>query len=69
MMEPWVDPAAFGKPCPDVSPRDLNRYKSDLSIQQGLIAELYEFVPRKLHEMMASHSHFGNQVSTEYFNQ
>jgi hypothetical protein len=63
MMEPWVDPAAFGKPRPDVSPTDKDRYQSDLSMLQGVVAELYEFVPGRFHEMMERHSYFGNQVS------
>jgi hypothetical protein len=63
MVEPWIENNLFEKPCPDVDPYSPARYVSDLSKQQGRIAELYLFVPPTLHSIMNKHSYFSDMVS------
>jgi hypothetical protein len=63
MGEPWVDPDCFGVPCPtDITPDSPQRYATPQSTKQGVIAELYAFVPRKLHKMMQDAPFFHERV-------
>lgn len=64
MVEPWITTAAlFDRPRPTLAADSVHRYDSELSIQHGLIAEIYDFIPEKLHRIMANHSYFGTLVS------
>lgn len=38
------------------------RYGSQLAIQQGIVADLYNFVPEKLHAMMNGYNPFAKKV-------
>jgi hypothetical protein len=63
MGEPWVDIDCFRVPRPtDITPTSLERYATSESIKQGVIAELFAFVPRKLHKMMEESPFFCDRV-------
>jgi hypothetical protein len=65
MVRLWVvNVDAFKAPRPAFHADSANRYESDISVEQGLAAELHDFIPRKFHEMMLNHSHFGLHVCT-----
>jgi hypothetical protein len=63
MVDPFLtSTTVFAGPRPDLAADSVYRYDSDITIEQGLIAEVYDFIPEKFHEMMASHSHFATLV-------
>ena len=69
MGEPWVDQDCFGVPCPiDITPISPQRYATDLSTKQGVIAELYAFVPEKFHKMMEEAPVFQERVCSTSIN-
>ena len=64
MICPWIDPTHFGhKGRPAADPTSPDRFKTKLSQYEASIAELYDFVPHRLHALMENHSHFGDLVS------
>ena len=64
MICPWIDPAFFGhKGRPIADPSSPDRFITKLSQHEASIAELYDFVPQRLHALMENHSHFGDLVS------
>jgi len=63
MGEPWVDPQSFQLPCPtDVTANGAERFATESCIQEGIIAELYAFVPKRLHQAMQDTSYFSEKV-------
>lgn len=65
MGAPWVDPSSFKIPRPtNLLPYGPERYSSDASDEQGIVAELFYLVPATFHEMMTSTAWFGETVST-----
>ena len=58
MINPWVDLSLFRQQGrPNVDPLSADRYKNTVSQRDASIAELYDFVPKKLHKLMENHSH------------
>jgi len=63
MVQPWLDESLLSSPQPsDMSGMDLSRYQNDSTKHDGLMAELYEFLPNYLHALMP-HSQFVTLVS------
>jgi hypothetical protein len=62
MYEPWVEDGLFQQPRPEKSSNDPERFKSEKAKEEGIIAELYEAVPEKLHRMLEDQSHFKTVV-------
>ncbi|THH10262.1 hypothetical protein EW146_g8424 [Bondarzewia mesenterica] len=58
-VEMWVEISMFQQPHPVMSALSKDHYRTEMSIKQGVIAELYDFVPIKFHEMMQNYSPFG----------
>jgi hypothetical protein len=63
MVMPWVDPAHFQMPRPNLDANSSKRYDSPESKKQGLVAELYDFIPEIFHEPMNKHTYFATTVS------
>ena len=66
MVEPFVDLLAFQVPRPDMEANSPSQYYSDMSTKQGVVADLYDLVPPKLHGMM-QYSPFVQKVSIQCF--
>ena len=68
MVCPWIDAGVFvgleGRP--DIDPLSEERYTNKESDLAGIIAELYDFVPERLHGLMEGHSRFGSNVSNPF---
>jgi len=47
--------------CPDIDLTSKERWLSELSIEDGVKAELFQFIPKEEHELMTFQS-FGSQV-------
>jgi len=63
MVQPWLDKSLLSSPRPsDMSGMDPSRYQNDSTKHNGLIAELYEFLPNYLQPLMP-HSQFVTLVS------
>ena len=62
MEEPWIDRALFKRPRPVMAATSSKRYGLQLAIQQGIVADLYNFVPEKLHAMMNGYNPFAKKV-------
>lgn len=62
MYEPWIKDGLFQQPRLDKSSEDSERFMSDKTKEEGIIAELYEVVPEKLHRMLVDQSHFTTVV-------
>lgn len=62
MNEPWVDDGLFQQLCPDKSSEHQERFKSNKAREEGIIAELYDVVPEKLHRMLEDQNHFKTVV-------
>ena len=60
MVCPWIDPIVFhgmdGRP--DCDPTSPSRYANEESALEATRAEVYDFIPTKLHAIMGQHSHF-----------
>ena len=64
MISPWVEMTAVGqKGHPNVDPWDPNCYQNKVIKRDAALAELYDFVPKKLHKLMENHTHFADLVS------
>ena len=67
MVSPWilatVIAGASGRP--DVDPLGNARFdkKDKKAMQEGILAELYDFLPKHLHDVMENHSYFVSIVS------
>ena len=63
VVEPWIDAAIFREPCPD-GPELMaaQRYATPESALQGLLAEVYVYIPPRLLEVIDS-DFFGDKVS------
>jgi|ERR1700722_11374355 len=64
MVVPWVDPAHFQIPRPNLDAYSEERYHSAESKKQGLVAELYDFIPEIFHDPMNKHTYFATTVSS-----
>lgn len=62
MNEIFVPEAAFLTTNPDFDPMDSDRYTSEDFIRKGIIAELYEGVPKDLHVRMQGSEAFRDTV-------
>jgi hypothetical protein len=63
MHELWVESSAFLKPRPpNIEADSTERFTSDEQYDQGIIAELYDVVPPKLHGSMENQPAFGKLV-------
>ena len=65
MHEPFVDKTALLAPQPKVDSTDPHRYQSDLSKIQGVTAELYEILPKEMHENLELSTNFQTLVSVQ----
>jgi hypothetical protein len=63
MNEIFIPEAAFLTADPDFDPMDSNRYTSEDFIRKGVIAELFEEVPKNLHEKMQGSGAFRDAAS------
>ena len=65
--EIWVRPHHLRQPYPEslreLGPRHPARYTNDQTKQDGVIAELYNFVPPDFHEYLQSSPFFAKKVS------
>ena len=57
---PWIDANIFHalNSCPNVDYTSEDRFRDEQSMLEGTQAELYNFLPTKLHVMMDHRSHF-----------
>ena len=66
MICPWIATTVFqdlnGRP--NCDPTSSTRFANEDSMLEGTWAELYDFLPTKLHLIMEQHSHFMNVVRT-----
>jgi len=61
--EIWVDSTVFGVDPPAMmTPNSQDRYRSPASIMDGVVAELFAFVPPQFHDAMRRSSWFGETV-------
>ena len=69
MICPWIDVSVFDGLIsrPDVDPLSEDRYASKLTMLSGTVAELYDFVPSRLHDYMENHSRFASLVSRFFY--
>lgn len=68
MNELYVAPNAFLQPQPvGVRADDSTRWQTEESAMAGLIAELYEELPPRLHGKLANTSHFRERVRSLQF--
>ena len=67
MNEIFVEEAAFLTADTDFDPMDRDRYSSEDFIRKGVIAELFEEVPKNLHEKMQGSSAFRDKVSYSHY--
>ena len=67
MYKPWVEHGLFQQPHLDKSLKDPGKFKSEKAKEEGIIAELYEAVPEKLHKMLVDQSHFATIVGLQVF--
>jgi hypothetical protein len=65
MHEPFVDKTALLAPRPKVDSTNSSRYQSDLSKIQGVTAELYEVLPKDMHDELQSSTQFQSLVSAQ----
>ena len=63
MNEVFVPEAAFLTEDPNFDPMNPERYTSDSFIKKGVIAELFEEVPKDLHVKMQESGAFRDAVS------
>ena len=63
MNEIFVSEAAFLTEDPNFDPMDLDRYISEDSIRKGVISELFEEVPKNLHDNMRESATFRDLAS------
>ena len=60
MICPWIDTNVFqnlsGRP--DIDPLSEDRFSDNVTMLAGTVAELYDFIPANLHNIMENHSHF-----------
>ena len=65
--EIWVRPPHLRKPYPEglrqTGPLDPSHYRNDQSKQDGVIAELYDFVPSRFHAHLERSPYFAKTVS------
>ena len=66
-ISPWPDSAAFDNLCgrPNVDPYCEDRYKTKASMVAANVAELYDFIPARLHKFMEGHSRFSALVCSK----
>lgn len=63
MYFPWLEASsAFCRPRPK-QPAPSERYATLDNINDAIICDLYNFIPRHFHEVMENHSEFGTLVS------
>ena len=62
MHEPLVPPSALQATCPDMSSSSTGQYQSELSKVQGITAELYEVLPKDMHEDLKTSPKFRSLV-------
>ena len=57
MICPWIDVSVFDglNGHPDVDPNTEDRYANKITMLSGMVAELYNFVPTRLHDYMENH--------------
>ncbi|KAI0055131.1 hypothetical protein BV25DRAFT_1922069 [Artomyces pyxidatus] len=58
MYEPWVELEVFGKPRPNLDHFDLERYNDKHMRLLGIIADLYDCIPSKLHHDLEHYPEF-----------
>jgi hypothetical protein len=63
MNEIFVPEAAFLTADPHFDPMDRNRYTSEDLVRKGVIAELFEEVPKNLHGKMVETGDFRDSAS------
>jgi len=56
-------------PQPNVDPRSATRWTSPDSKLKGATAELYQFIPKDLHDSMETYSQFGSLVSMTLYSE
>jgi len=68
LNELWVPPSHLNQPYPenlrDIGPQHSTRYRNDQTKREGIIAELYHFVPPQFHKNLEGSPFFANEVST-----
>lgn len=62
MHELFITETEFNVPCPAMKPDDPERYKNQGTMRDGIIAEVFAFVPSRLHALMENHHWFGATV-------
>jgi hypothetical protein len=66
MEEPWIETAVFMKARPDDPPTGEARFASDEAYDVSITADLYRFIPEKLHAMLENYSEFGSFVCISF---
>lgn len=64
MNELFVPATAFMVPNPNYDILHVDRYKDPRSVLKGITAELFEEVPKSLHEFMEVHTDFRDTVGS-----
>jgi len=68
ISEVWVPPTALNQPYPerlrDIGPYHDTRYDDERSKREGVVAELYGFIPAKYHKHLEGSPFFTDKVHT-----
>lgn len=60
---PWIRNVSLGRPRPPINPNSLERFQSAESRADGIVAEVMDLIPRRLHESLVQHSEIQSLVS------
>ena len=66
LNEVWVQPSHLSQPYPEslreIGPWHPERYRNDQTKREGVVAELYDFVPAKFHKYLEGSPFFAGKV-------
>lgn len=66
VLSPWVPISAFGQDRPTFGPDSTERYMNASNKKNGLVAELYNFVPENFHSYLQNSPKFADLVCAQY---
>ena len=68
ISEVWVPPTVLNQPYPerlrDIGPYHDTRHNDERSKREGVVAELYDFIPAKYHKHLEGLPFFADEVHT-----
>lgn len=70
LADPWPQRSILTRPCPPrlkaLTPWDFNRCANDTAWDQGNVAELYQLLPKRYHDLIEHSALFAPNVSDIY---